>query len=96
MKLKDIIEIHNNLNVNIGSLETRFVLKYNISILEPVFNAFSVVYNENQSSINNKELEKLLNKEIDVSLIYLSIEDIPEDIGTLNKEEIEVIFKLVK
>lgn len=96
MKLNDIINIYNNLNVNIGSVEIRFVLKYNKSLMEPIVNAFTQIYNETSTEINNKELESLLSREIDISLIYITIEDIPEDIGILDKKEIDAIFKLVK
>lgn len=96
MKLKDIIKTYNNLNVDIGSVEIRFVLKYNKSLMEPIVNTFTQIYNETTSDINNKELESLLNRQIDIPLIYITIEDIPEDIGILTKNEMDAIFSLVK
>ena len=96
MKLKDILNIYNNLNTNIGSMEIRFILKYNKSIMEPIVNTFTQIYNEMSSNINNKELELVLNREINISLIYITIEDIPDDIGILTKNEMDAIFSLVK
>jgi len=90
MKLKNLIEIYNNIPEDIGSVKLKFTMSYNKKLIEPVFSTIEKLYTSKEN------VDDILNLEIPLDFLYINIEDIPDDIGILDKKQSDAIFTFVK